>query len=229
MANGFLKSMEVSWVQKRRFKATKLRTYFDHFRSAVGHTVSLHSAAVRKMKVTKRKANSTMGSCDITRSTKVDKLRVVFLLCGIVLLSSCASVQLTSTDMDTSAKGFEPASGKANLYIARGKEITGGAYSPQILVDGINIGTVGYNTYLLVSVAPGHHNIMAISQWGTMHEQIEVNADSNHFVKFSWQFGLLSFGMSLKQLDEDTGKAMVKEGKRAQSTQDRTNSSRWLI
>lgn len=150
----------------------------------------------------------------------MDKFRVFVLLCGIVLLSSCASVQLSSVEMDTSAKAFAPTIGKANIYIARGTGITGGAYSPQILVDGINIGTIGYNTYLLVSVDPGHHNVMTTSQWGTMQKQIEVKADSNYYLEFNWQFGLLSFGMSLKQLDEDTGKAIVRGGKRAQSTQD---------
>jgi hypothetical protein len=181
----------------------------------------MDSTGVLSKKLDARKS-AGLDPESITRrgSSILTKLQAVLVLCGAVALSNCSSVQLAPTSMDTYAKTFKPPSGKANVYVARDTDITGGPNSPQIVLDGTIVGTVGYDTYVLMSVDPGRHSIMAISKWGSLQEQIQAEPDNNYFIKFAWRLGLLSFDMSLEQLDEEMGKAMVRDGKRAAGTQD---------
>jgi hypothetical protein len=153
------------------------------------------------------------------RSITLHVYRTLMVMLGVALLASCATVQLASPQLDADAKQFTPATGKANIYVIRGTEITGGAYSPQIVLDGIMMGTIGSNTYFLASVDPGHHSIMSISKWGTLQRRMEVEGNRNYFIKFEWLLTLVSFDMSL-DLSDDLGKEIVRQGKRAQSTQD---------
>ena len=145
--------------------------------------------------------------------------RIAIILAGLIV-AGCVSIPIASSDLDASAKTFSPSDGEANLYIARNVDVIGFLYSPQIVVDGRMIGTITYNTYLLVSIEPGHHTVVATSRWGTTQTTLEADAGKNYFFWFNWHHSWMGLGMTIQQIDEESGKEIVQDGRRVPGTAD---------
>ena len=144
----------------------------------------------------------------------------VLALCAVVLSVGCATVPMASADLDSSAKTFAPAEGKANIYVARGMGYFGGAINFQIAVDGKLIGNIAPGTYFLISCDPGSHVVVAISQYNTEKAKLDVQENSNYFYDVGWHMGLITGKVAIKQIDEEEGKKLVQRCKRAESLSD---------
>jgi hypothetical protein len=112
-------------------------------------------------------------------------IRIGVSLLGLLLLGGCvASVPMADNSADADAKKFQPEAGKASIYICRGAGIAGNLLI-QTQVDGLQVGALAWNTYSLISVAPGHH-VVAVSG-PTNEEELPVDAvaGSNYFFQVS--------------------------------------------
>jgi hypothetical protein len=148
-------------------------------------------------------------------------LRRLLALWGVMmLLAGCASAPLASAADDAAAKTFTPLAGQASLYISHGADLLG-PESYSVIVDGKILGELFKGTFYLITLAPGHHNILATgiasSKYGSStmsaRARIEAKADTNYF------FGIYTFlGLRLDQVT-DVGKARtdVMGEKRAES------------
>jgi hypothetical protein len=89
-------------------------------------------------------------------------IQLAGILCTLAILAGCAAtVPMTASTDDAAAKTFQPIPDKASVYIVRGYGI-----NPEHLIttqiDGITVGSLGQNTYLLVTLRPGHHVLSVI-------------------------------------------------------------------
>ncbi len=78
-------------------------------------------------------------------------------------LSVCAAAQVVaSTASDQQAKAFTPPSGKAAIYVYRNSSVAGfggKAVRLQMILDGRMIGYLTTDTYFMVEVDPGEHDL----------------------------------------------------------------------
>lgn len=131
---------------------------------------------------------------------------VVFLS---VLLSGCATAPLGSPQADAQAKSFAVVPGKSNIYLYR-NEVMGFAFGIGVELDGKAVGKTGAKTYLAMEVSPGKHTIVSKAE---NDETLDVvtEAGKNYFVWQEVKVGLLTPRSKLHLVDDETGKAAVKE------------------
>jgi hypothetical protein len=87
-------------------------------------------------------------------------MRLLWSIAVALAIAACTSVPLAPREADAAAKRFEPpAPGLAALYIVR----EGYMISDEIavLVDQRPVGTLVYDTYLRLELAPGQHDVRA--------------------------------------------------------------------
>lgn len=117
------------------------------------------------------------------RLPKTINLAGVF--CALAMLAACAAtVPMTSSTDDAAAKMFQPNPAKASVYIVRGYGI-----NPEHLimtqVDGINVGSLAPNTYMLVTLNPGQHVLSVVGPTNQEDLPITVAAGQLYFVQTS--------------------------------------------
>jgi Protein of unknown function (DUF2846) len=100
----------------------------------------------------------------------------------LTLLTACAAtVPMSDSGSDAAAKQFHADSAKASIYIVRGAGI-----NPEHLIttqiDGITVGSLAQNTYLLVTVAPGQHTLSVIGP--TNQEDLPANVAAGQIYFF---------------------------------------------
>jgi hypothetical protein len=132
-------------------------------------------------------------------------------LAAAVLASGCASVQMASTEMDTSAKSYAVKPNKANIYVYR-NEVFGAAIKMPVLLNGKAIGDTASKTYMLLEVDPGSHTIVSKAEKDSVLK-VDAAAGRNYFVWQEVKMGMLQAGSLLHLVDEPTGKAGVAECK----------------
>lgn len=134
-------------------------------------------------------------------------------LAAAALASGCASVQMASPEMDTSAKSYAVKPNKANIYVYR-NEVFGAAIKLPVLLNGRAVGDTASKTFMLLEVDPGSHTIVSKGE-SDATLKVDAAGGRNYFVWQEVKMGLMSARSLLQVVDEATGKAGVAECKLA--------------
>lgn len=147
------------------------------------------------------------------------KISNPFFLSSILLLASlmsgCASVPMTSMDEDMKAKSFIAQEGKSNIYVYR-NESFGGAIPITVALNGKVVGQTGPQTYFLLEVDPGSHEVSSIAE-NTSTLKLITETGKSYFVWQEVKMGLWMARSLLQQVDDEKGRKGVAECKRAQA------------
>lgn len=140
-----------------------------------------------------------------------EKIRIIGLLAGIVLLAGCGSVPMASDQLDAQAKTFSVHRGKANLYVFR-NESMGSPMKMDVVVDGKPVGQTVGKTYVALEVAPGKHTVVSKAENDSTLD-VDTKSGKNYFIWQEVKVGLISARSNLHLVDDATGKAGVAECK----------------
>jgi PBP1b-binding outer membrane lipoprotein LpoB len=132
-------------------------------------------------------------------------------LAAVVLASGCATVDMASTEMDTSAKNYAVKPNKANIYVYR-NEVFGAAIKIPVLLNGRAVGDTASKTFMVLEVEPGSHTIVSKAEKDAT-VKVSASAGRNYFVWQEVKMGMWQAGSMLHLVDEATGKAAVAECK----------------
>ena len=131
------------------------------------------------------KNNQPVNQTKIT----IKRLACVALPLLSAIITSCATVPIAPQNMDAEAKKFSPPPGKANVYVMRSSAL-GGAIAFQSTIDGVRLGGVVPNHYLMKSVSPGVHTLEVFSNENADMAQFQAVAGENYFydvfAKMGW-------------------------------------------
>ena len=127
-------------------------------------------------------------------------------------LAGCASVPMASMEADSSAKQFLPRKSYSNIYLYRNETI-GGAVAMTVSLDGKVIGKTGPQTYFLLEVTPGKHEIASHTE-NTARITIDAKEGRNHYVWQEVKMGMWQPRSQLQEMNEEEGKKGVLECKR---------------
>ncbi len=137
--------------------------------------------------------------------------RLLIVIALSLVSISCASVNLAEPVEDSTAKSFNVTAGKSNIYIFRNEDVilnTG----VSIEVDGTPMGNTGAKTYILATVSPGQHIIIASGE-NTEQLELETVAGRNYFVWLEIRIGAVTNHGHLHVVNEQEGKKGVMESK----------------
>ena len=135
-------------------------------------------------------------------------------LAAVVLASGCASVEMASSEMDTSAKSYAVKPNKANIYVYR-NEVMGSALKMPVALNGRMVGDTASKTFLLLEVDPGSHTLVSKTE-NDATIKVDAVAGRNYFVWQEVKMGVFVARSNLQLVDEATGKAGVAECKMIQ-------------
>lgn len=134
----------------------------------------------------------------------------------VVLLSGCASVPMSSKELDTTAKAFkEPAQDRAGLYVYR-DSFGGKALKKMVSIDGKAIGQTANKVYFYREIAPGAHTLSTESEFGDNTLDIQAVGGKNLFVRQYIKIGVFVGGSALELVSDEEGKKAVLDCERAE-------------
>jgi hypothetical protein len=137
-------------------------------------------------------------------------------MAAVTALAGCASVPMTSNELDTQAKTFAPPpADQAGLYVFRNSAF-GAALSKTVSIDGVVIGKTAKDVYFYRLIAPGEHTLSTESEFGDNFLTLRAEAGKNHFVRQYIKMGVFIGGSNLEIVSEEDCKKGVLECKRAQ-------------
>ena len=144
------------------------------------------------------------------------------LLAACILLTGCATgTQSTTNPLDAQAKKFQPAAGKASLYINRNGDVGSGATTLQILLDGREVALLPFSTYQWISVEPGEHTLMLNIASGEQealrpgsfknasHLKLNVEPGNSYFFRANLRFGSINTQLNLVQVGGKEGRQSI--------------------
>jgi tetratricopeptide (TPR) repeat protein len=144
---------------------------------------------------------------------------------------ACATALRAPPGEDAEAKAFRPPPGSARVYVFRPHGLMGPALHFLLAVDGQSAGTVDWNSFVALDLAPDTYNISAASGDPLMQAagtlKLRVEGDRSYFVairpsptKWLMAFGVVRLRVHLAQVDEVEGRREVARRSLAQSVQD---------
>lgn len=135
-------------------------------------------------------------------------------LLAVVMVAGCmtATAPVAPPESDAAAKRFEPAPGKANLYVARSPGSSGGSTEFKLAVDGKELGSIAPGMYYLAVLDPGSHSIAATSMFSSVKTDLTTEPGKNYFYEVTVRNGAPSLGFVFI---EEMGKMMVRQGRLA--------------
>ncbi len=144
----------------------------------------------------------------------VRKLLVPWACALTVIVAGCTSATNTPNDFDESAKSFEPAAGKANIYVVR-PEIVGADVTHTILLDGSLVGQLATNSFFLLAVNPGVHVLSISDNEGEYSDMVQLVAKEglNYFLEVISAVGYPP--VTIATVDDDRGREIVMGARRA--------------
>lgn len=137
--------------------------------------------------------------------------QLIFVIFLSAVCAACASVNLADPDDDSAAKTFNVADGKSNIYIYRNEDVilnTG----VSIEVDGKQLGSTGPQTFILATVSPGRHTIIASGE-NTEKLEVTTEAGKNYFLWLEIRLGAFTNRGHLHLVTMEEGKKGVMESK----------------
>ncbi len=143
--------------------------------------------------------------------------KVWYWLCLVfpLFLDCSATIPLASSRLDDAGKSFRAAENKANIYVARGRGISGSGLLFQVFLNGQLATALAPGTYLLSQVEPGDYTISVITKESQDSVTLEVAAESNFFFEIAARPGLTEARAKVKRLDDSAGKTLVSKARRA--------------
>ena len=166
-------------------------------REVVARAVEVPEAVVERLLLTWRAAVSRFG---------------VVLATGILVIA-CASVPIAPRAALVDARSFNPAPGKARLYVFRPPGFAGSAVVLQVAIDGRIVGATAPGTFVMIEVDPGRHVVSSQTAENLTSVPITVEAGRLYFIRQEPRFGLASARVSLEQANENEGRdAVLKSG-----------------
>lgn len=140
-------------------------------------------------------------------------MKNIFAVCAVLLLSACASAQLTTPEQDLAAKQFsQPPSDKSHLYIFR-DEGYGAAVPMTVTMDGQTLGDTAAHTYFFLTIPPGEHKLSSSAE-NTDELSFNALAGQAHYVWQEVKMGFLRARTKLHLVPEDRGQRGVMKSKR---------------
>ena len=122
-------------------------------------------------------------------------------------LSSCASVPIASTQLEQTAKKFNPPPGSAAIYIFRSKQIVGSAVLFNIRIDDKLTGRIAPGTFIYCTVKPGKHLI--ISSGGIPDKVASLEFDTGKGALCFLQVGPGWNGIKIEQINVNSGREKI--------------------
>ena len=151
------------------------------------------------------------------RSDKLRKRNIISTLLAVVLCMGCvAKVPLAPSTWDMAAKDFIPVPGRSNIYVFREKGGQGKSQLVQVFLDGRYVGGVAVGNYLLSETPPGVHSIAAFSHENQDSVNLRVEEGENYFLEIGGELEIETFRVTLRQVEEKTGRQGVMACKRVE-------------
>ena len=141
--------------------------------------------------------------------------RLVLLLSAFALTitaTGCASVPLTSPELDEEAKAFRPVQGMSAIYLFRDENL-GGAAPITISLDDQVAGQTAAWTYLRWVVPPGRHRLASYADNIALLE-IVTEPGELYFVRHDIKLGLSHPRAELRVVDAERGRRGVLASRR---------------
>lgn len=135
-------------------------------------------------------------------------------------LGACeASVPLTSAQADGQGKTFPaPSPGQSALYVFREGRFNAG-FTITATIGQRTIGQLGADTWFLVEVAPGAHQLRCVTPEATEALQVNIAPGEVRYVQIGARLGWNSPKCAITEVSADVGRAAVLSGRRAQEMQ----------
>ncbi len=148
------------------------------------------------------------------------KIVAAFTLTATLLISGCASVDMTTKAESEKAKEFNlPSQGNAGVYIYR-NSFVGQALKKDIWIDGKCIGESAPDVFFYTEVEGGKkHKIDTESEFSANTIEVMLDAGKSYFIRQFIKMGAFVGGAGLEQISEEQGKIdvakldMAKSGK----------------
>lgn len=131
-------------------------------------------------------------------------------ICAALLISGCASVDMTSKADSAKAKEFNaPSQGNAGVYIYRDSGM-GKALKKDLWIDGKCVGESAPDVFFYTEVEGGKaHKIETASEFSPNALELMFESGKNYFVRQFIKMGLFVGGADLEQIPEAQGKVAV--------------------
>ena len=136
--------------------------------------------------------------------------KFLMILSLTVVLSNCASTSAASAEKSEAAKQFNIPTDKGVVYVYRPGRAVGAAVSTQIKVNGQSAGGTGPGTFFRWELNPGTYVFTASSTESSAAAELDVKAGKQYFLMQNEHLGLNAGRVSIKEVDESTGKKAVK-------------------
>ncbi len=136
----------------------------------------------------------------------------------IFVFTNCAATAKSSSEKDQAAKEFITNIDKGIIYLYRPGRAVGAGVQTQIKINGLDAGGTGPSTYFKWDLDPGSYVFSCYTSESSAAVELEVKANELYFLRQDTRLGLSSGRVTLKEVDESTGKAAVKKYKLLIST-----------
>lgn len=146
------------------------------------------------------------------------KSKITSLSLLALMLTGCASVNMTSKEESDKAKQFAaPAGGNAGLYVYR-DSFVGKALKKDIWVNGKCLGESASDVFFYTQVEGGKkHKIETESEFSPNALEVFMETGKNYFIRQFIKLGAFVGGADLEQIPEEQGKAAVAKLEMAQA------------
>ena len=124
------------------------------------------------------------------------------------LLTACATSDFATETEDAAAKRFEATPDMASIYIYRDDNVMINT-SISVSIDGQLVGVTGNDTFILATVEPGEHRIVAKGE-NTDELVVDAKAGENVFVQLGVGLGAFTNRANLILMDQDQGMEAVR-------------------
>jgi hypothetical protein len=168
---------------------------------------------LRVANVTQHEDNRLIMSATIpstaTRAWSAPCRNILCLLVAAFLIPACASIPMGSQQEDLVAKAFVARPGKAAIYVYR-SETLGFAAPIMVAVDGRPVGKTLGQTYLVLELEPGEHEIASIAE-DMATVRVMAQAGKSYYIWQEVKVGMWKVRSRLQEVGESQGQSGVAE------------------
>ncbi len=136
----------------------------------------------------------------------------------IYFATSCASTSKAPEIKSNEAKEFKTVHDKGVVYLYRPGRAVGAATQTQIKVNGSDAGGTGPGTFFKWELEPDTYTFSCYTPESSAVVELDVKPGKQYFLRQDTRLGVGSGRVTLKEVDEKTGKEAVKGYKLLHST-----------
>lgn len=127
----------------------------------------------------------------------------------ICSLNGCASTSKASSEKSAAAKEFQIPSDMGVVYLYRLGRAVGAAGTTSVQVDGKDAGAMGPGTFYRWELPAGGYVFSCKTSESSATVEINVEVGKHYFISQNVRMGLQDSRVTMKEVDEKTGKKMV--------------------